>query len=69
MHRIGGPDEVCQGFVFPSGFKHNWLRPAPLNKEIKYLGVCRKFQANLCVPPRCPHEHVCAGCSGDHPLW
>eukprot|EP00969_Alexandrium_andersonii_P261296 11551380-Alexandrium_andersonii.AAC.1 len=47
----------------------NWLRPAPVNSEIHYKDVCRKWQANLCQLQSCPRRHRCAGRAGTHPLW
>eukprot|EP00969_Alexandrium_andersonii_P141950 6275728-Alexandrium_andersonii.AAC.1 len=60
LHHIGGPGGVAHAFEFPSSFQHNWLGPAPLNREITYSDVCQRHPANLCTDPYCKCEHQCA---------
>eukprot|EP00969_Alexandrium_andersonii_P192204 8489416-Alexandrium_andersonii.AAC.1 len=68
-HHIAGPDQLALGYQFPSFFAYNWLRPAPLAREIRFKGTCRKCQCNLCHLRNCKRPRLCAGCSGEHPVW
>eukprot|EP00969_Alexandrium_andersonii_P108430 4783606-Alexandrium_andersonii.AAC.1 len=40
FYHIAGPNEIAHGHEYPSEFDCNWLRPAPLIREIRFSGTC-----------------------------
>eukprot|EP00969_Alexandrium_andersonii_P181674 8028558-Alexandrium_andersonii.AAC.1 len=41
FHHIACPNEIARGQEYRSEFDYNWLRPAPLAREIRFSGTCR----------------------------